>query len=130
MAISFLLTTQNLPRKKIRNKLYNSSVAPLSDVNDRVQSPDSSLPPPPHPYEAKHELMMRLGLLQGDRPPPSPHINSPLTRRKVNQDFKEDYFASVSSLASSTSNASHSTGVGEKLPTPNNTSPISTLTGN
>lgn len=71
-------------------------------------------PPPPPPDVAQHDLMMRLGLLLGNRAPSSCSQTSPISPPPGGQ---ED--TSLSSMTSNEANADKTS----------DTSPISTLTG-
>ena len=81
------------------------------------EPPKPGDPPPPPPDVAQNDLMMRLGLLLGDRM--SPRQPSPSMQQTGNQTEE----TSITSTSSLTSN--------EEKPekTMSDTSPVSTLTG-
>ena len=86
------------------------------------EEPQHGDPPPPPPDVAQNDLMMRLGLLLGNRAPSTPVIPSSAAVPSVVQtgNQTEETFTSVSSLTSSENAVDK---------THSDTSPLSSLTG-
>ena len=81
-------------------------------------------PPPPPPDVAQNDLMMRLGLLLGDRMPNTPPSSNSSLVATPSGNQTEDTFTSVSSLNSESHDQPHD----QSHDTIEN-SPMSTLTG-